>query len=1031
MSTIQIITLTEIRNYETSPQFDSFARKKFFTLPIGLTKEVENLRNSSGKIAFVLQVGYFRSSQRFFGSQFYQADIAFVAGRLALPIPVSLEIPKQSLARHRKIIAEFYGFRNLSKIDKEQMIAETADLVKQFHHPAEVFRQTVRKLNSRKFVLPGYDFLATIISREIYQRKLALSQINKESLSTEQKQLLDSLLKKEESTSEDTMELDSITGESGFRAKLTLLKNPSQSLKPAAIKSNLNDWNLLQSIYEKISDVIGKLSLSCETLHYYANAVLKSELFQISRQKDETRYLHLLAFITSQTFRYQDIVVDSFLQTVQNVTNSATAELREKLFRERREKRSELRFFLQNVETEVFQPLISVEEIVASNNLTADEKISQIQFTLSKFSASRPAVENQMSKMLAETDPTSGTREFYNILEQKSLTLQKRTADIIRLLRVDKKSVNRDLFKALEYFQAKDGQIEKTAPREFLSEKEQNAINFDDKKFPVSLYKILLFQKIAGGIKSGKVNFTASHKYRSLEDYLIPVAEWKNNKTNLLEKAELSAWLDFAVRKSELSKIIHQIFIKVNQKLNKNQWFKQKSTDHWTISTPPIDKNEFSGLKQFFPTRQMISLGEVFSTVNEATNFLEDFTQWQTSSKLRHPSNKTFCAAIIGYGCEIGIGKMSHIAKNVNESELENAVNWYLSNENLLAANSHLVDFIGQIELPNLYRRYQDKLHTSSDGQKYEVSVPSLNANYSFKYCGQNKGVSVYSFIDERHLLFYSTVISSSEREAAYVIDGLLHNEAIKSDIHSTDSHGFTEVVFAVTHLLGFTFAPRLKTLYKHQLYSFEKRKVYTKKGFSILPDASINLKLIEENWDSILRFVATIKLKRTTASQLFKRLNSYSNQHPLYQALKEFGKIIKTLFILQYVDDVELRQSIEKQLSKIEQSQKFAKVIAFGNNQEFSEGDKQMQDIIANCRRLIENMVICWNYLFLTQKLTELPNEHSTRELLETFKNSSIITWQHINFHGEYDFSEEKTRDSIGFDLPKILNWKLEENEK
>ena len=320
-------------------------------------------------------------------------------------------------------------------------------------------------------------------------------------------------------------------------------------------------------------------------------------------------------------------------------------------------------------------------------------------------------------------------------------------------------------------------------------------------------------------------------------------------------------------------------------------------------------------------------------------------------------------------------------------------------------------------------------VHTSSDGQKYAVSVPSLNANYSFKYFGQEKGVSVYSFIDERHLLFYSTVISSSEREAAYVIDGLLHNETIKSDVHSTDSHGFTEVVFAITHLLGFTFAPRLKTLCKHQLYSFEKRKNYAARNCSILPDAYINTEIIAENWDSILRFVATIKLKRTSASQLFKRLNSYSNQHPLYQALKEFGKIIKTLFILKYVDDIELRQSIEKQLNKIEHSQRFAKSIAFGNNQEFSEGDKQMQDIIANCRRLIENMVICWNYLFLTQKLTESDNENEKQKLLETFKNSSIITWQHINFHGEYDFSEENTKDSIGFELPKILSWKPAKN--
>ncbi len=59
-----------------------------------------------------------------------------------------------------------------------------------------------------------------------------------------------------------------------------------------------------------------------------------------------------------------------------------------------------------------------------------------------------------------------------------------------------------------------------------------------------------------------------------------------------------------------------------------------------------------------------------------------------------------------------------HTAKNINGNELENTVNWYLSNENLLAANSHLVDFIGQMELPNLYRRHQNKPHTSSDGQE-------------------------------------------------------------------------------------------------------------------------------------------------------------------------------------------------------------------------------------------------------------------------------------------------------------------------
>jgi len=64
------------------------------------------------------------------------------------------------------------------------------------------------------------------------------------------------------------------------------------------------------------------------------------------------------------------------------------------------------------------------------------------------------------------------------------------------------------------------------------------------------------------------------------------------------------------------------------------------------------------------------------------------------------------------------------------------------------------------LELPNLSRRSPDRLHTSSDGQKFEVRVDSLNANYSYKYFGKGQGVSVYTFRDERDLLWYSTVFS-------------------------------------------------------------------------------------------------------------------------------------------------------------------------------------------------------------------------------------------------------------------------------
>ena len=165
---------------------------------------------------------------------------------------------------------------------------------------------------------------------------------------------------------------------------------------------------------------------------------------------------------------------------------------------------------------------------------------------------------------------------------------------------------------------------------------------------------------------------------------------------------------------------------------------------------------------------------------------------------------------------------------------------------------------------------------------------------------------------------------------------------------------------------------------------------------------------------------MATIRLKVTTASQLFKRLNSYSRQHPLYQALKEFGKIPKTLFILKYSDDLEFRQAIEKQLNKVEGSNKFSKAISFGHNQEFIQSEKEDQEIAEGCRRLIKNTIVCWNYLYLSRELAAEKNEKRKAELIEAIRHGSAETWKHCNLHGEFDFSDERMVDSMGLALPK-----------
>ncbi len=270
-------------------------------------------------------------------------------------------------------------------------------------------------------------------------------------------------------------------------------------------------------------------------------------------------------------------------------------------------------------------------------------------------------------------------------------------------------------------------------------------------------------------------------------------------------------------------------------------------------------------------------------------------------------------------------------------------------------------------------------------------------------------------------MLWHSLVFSASERESAYVIDGLMHNDIIKSDIHSTDTHGYSEAIFATTHLLGFSYAPRIKNLKKQTLYIFKDGKNNVQSDWNVQSTKYVNETVIKEYWDDILRLVTTIKLKETSASDIFRRLNSYSKQHKLYQALKSFGQIIKSDFILRYIDDVELRQAIERQLNKVELANRFTRAIAVGNPREFTQGDKEDQEIAESCNRLIKNSIICWNYLYLSQKLERIDNSGQKNKLLSAISSHSPMSWAHTNLLGEYDFSDEKLKDTAGIRLPKI----------
>lgn len=1020
----KILNSNEIKEFDNPPIFNSFERKAIFYVPTWVNEFLNDLTNDTNKLVFILTAGYFKSCRKFFvPNKFLLKDIEYVIDKFNLNPDIKKlnSFSRVNFLRYKEVILKGNNISIFDDKAKESLFNEAKLIVSKKFKMKAIFQGLLEFLYLKKIEIPSYNAIAQIITDVLNKYEISIQEKLSKLLDLNKKKLLDDLMKKIEDDNDKKTKLG--------KYKITNLKKFSYSIKPSKIKENIQSLRFFKNIFENLQEVIKDVNLSSETIEYYATWSIKANSSQMLSKDVDKKYLYLISFVIYQYYNLQDLLIDILLAAIRNTGNTAKRENTDNYFQEKKERESKVLNITESLEINVFPVLDKIEKILYSKELSLKNKVEICKKILDNTKKNTDELKENVQEIKKDSKKSLNDNDLYDVLQSKSIKLQNRVSEIIKTIEFDKNSSSKKIMDAIDYYKLKNGVIDSNAPDSFIKdENKKEALQDENGKFRISLYKVFLFQEVADALKSGRLNIKYSYRFKSIDEYLINKNLWKNNKNELLEKAGLTQFANFEKIIKELEILTNKQFIETNKNIinGKNKYISFKKDGKYNLVTPKTEKDETVSVSDLFTALENIPLTEIMSDVNNAVSFLETFEHHNLKHTRKKPNNNVFIAGITGYGCNIGIRTIAKISKGINDNELSNTLNWYFNLDNIQSANNKILSFVNQLDLPNIFRKSKDQNHTSSDGQKYALEVDSITGNYSYKYFGKGKGVSVYSFIDERHLLFYSTVISSAEREAGYVIDGLMSNEVIKSDIHSTDTHGYSEIIFGITHLLGYSFAPRIKDFKEKNLYCFDSKtkKEYEKNNYRILPNGKnyINVKVIEENWDDVLRFITTIKLRETTASQLLKRLSSCSRKHRIYQSLNEFGKIVRTIFLLKYIDDVKLRQSIEKQLNKVESANKFAKAVFFGNNQEFGYLTKEEQELAEGCKRLIENSIICWNYLYLSQKISETKSETEKKLLINTIKNGSIVIWKHINLLGEYDFSEEKLQKKSKFDIPKIL---------
>lgn len=236
-----------------------------------------------------------------------------------------------------------------------------------------------------------------------------------------------------------------------------------------------------------------------------------------------------------------------------------------------------------------------------------------------------------------------------------------------------------------------------------------------------------------------------------------------------------------------------------------------------------------------------------------------------------------------------------------------------------------------------------DGTTSSSDGQRFKAGGRAESTGHVNPKYGSEPGRLFYTHISDQYAPFSSKVVNVGVRDSTYVLDGLLYHESdLRIEEHYTDTAGFTDHVFGLMHLLGFRFAPRIRDLGDTKLFIPKSDTTYS--TLKPMIGGTLNIKQIRDHWDEILRLSTSIKQGTATASLMLRKLGGYPRQNGLAVALRELGRIERTLFILDWLQSIELRRRVHAGLNKGEARNALARAVFFNRLGEIRDRSFEQQ---------------------------------------------------------------------------------------
>ena len=507
------------------------------------------------------------------------------------------------------------------------------------------------------------------------------------------------------------------------------------------------------------------------------------------------------------------------------------------------------------------------------------------------------------------------------------------------------------------------------------------------------IYETAVAATLRDRLRAGDAWVEGSRDYRRFDAYLMPADEARSALAETGLETDGQAWLD------ERRERLHHRLDEVDRKLARGQLEdvriekgRLKITPYEAI-TPSVARRLDTMIDGLMPR---IRITDLLCEVNARTGFLDAFTDLRSGRV--HSDPVAVLAAILAGAINLGLERMANASGQVSHAQLSWANSWYLRTETYSDALARIIDAHHALPFAQVWGNAE---RTSSDGQFFPSGRNSGQANPKY---GADPGLKIYSFLSGQYGSFDAKVIGATAGEAPFVLDGLVGNAAqFNPLVHYVDTGGVSDHVFALFHLLALILVPRLRDFPDRRLACFGKPGRW--KHLAPIMGRPINESVVLDHWGSdVTRLTASIKTGSVKPSHMLRKLGACRQQNRLHLALGEIGRIERSLFMLDWIENPRLRMECEAGLSKSETRHSLAKAVFAHSQGRIHDRSQEAQQKRVMALNLVIAAITYWNTLYMDKAASHLKRQGLLPEP-ELLRHLAPLGWLHINLTGDYNW--------------------------